>query len=132
MSKVDTHISKFVFASGGGTSTGSVFAVSGTIGQPDATPVTLQGGGYSLAGGFWQMTAVQTPGLPQLKISLTATNSALLTWPMSSSDFTLEEKSDLNNAIWTPVPSLPANVGSNRVVAVNLSPGHRFYRLSKP
>ncbi len=42
---------------GGGTSTGGVFSVSGTIGQPDAG--MMSGGNYSLAGGFWG--GIQTP-----------------------------------------------------------------------
>ena len=42
---------------GGGTSTGGVYSVSGTIGQPDAG--VANGGNYSLAGGFWG--AIQTP-----------------------------------------------------------------------
>jgi hypothetical protein len=36
---------------GGGTSTGGSFALSGTIGQPDAG--TMSGGIFSLQGGFW-------------------------------------------------------------------------------
>ncbi|HWN96366.1 MAG TPA: hypothetical protein VNT99_15150, partial [Methylomirabilota bacterium] len=41
----------FTIDGGGGTSTGGVYSVSGTIGQPDAG--TMSGGNYSLAGGFW-------------------------------------------------------------------------------
>jgi hypothetical protein len=37
--------------SGGGTSTGGVYSLSGTIGQPDAGG--MSGGSYTLAGGFW-------------------------------------------------------------------------------
>ena len=40
--------------SGGGTSTGGGYSLSGTIGQPDAG--TLAGGGYTLDGGFWSFT----------------------------------------------------------------------------
>jgi hypothetical protein len=36
---------------GGGTSSGGGYALSGTAGQPDAG--TMQGGSYSLGGGFW-------------------------------------------------------------------------------
>jgi len=36
---------------GGGTSTGGIFLLQGTIGQPDAG--TLLGGSYVLQGGFW-------------------------------------------------------------------------------
>ena len=37
---------------GGGTSTGGGYTLVGTSGQPDAGPL-MNGGGYSLAGGFW-------------------------------------------------------------------------------
>ena len=40
---------------GGGTSTGGVYSMSGTIGQPDAA--VWQSDGYALAGGFWGGTA---------------------------------------------------------------------------
>ena len=36
---------------GGGTSTGGVFSVSGTIGQPDAG--VMSGGNFTVQGGFW-------------------------------------------------------------------------------
>ena len=53
----------FTIDGGGGTSTGGVYSVSGTIGQPDAG--TMSAGNYSLVGGFWGIVAaVQTPGAP--------------------------------------------------------------------
>jgi hypothetical protein len=36
---------------GGGTSSGGVFVVMGTVGQPDAG--TMSGGAFTLNGGFW-------------------------------------------------------------------------------
>ena len=51
---------------GGGTSTGGVYAVSGTIGQSDAG--TMSGGGYSLTGGFWVPYAAPAPGPPPLLV----------------------------------------------------------------
>jgi hypothetical protein len=41
----------FTVDGGGGTSTGGVFSLSGTIGQPDAGH--LGGGDFALDGGFW-------------------------------------------------------------------------------
>ena len=38
--------------SGGGGSADGTYAVMGTIGQPDTSPL-LSGGDYSVAGGFW-------------------------------------------------------------------------------
>ena len=43
---------------GGDTSTGGGYTLMGTIGQADAG-VRLNGGGYSLAGGFWASGASQ-------------------------------------------------------------------------
>src|ERR1035438_10279088 len=67
----------FSLDGGGGTSTGGVYTVSGTIGQPDAGH--LSGGSYTLDGGFWGIIgAVQMPGAPRLFISLTVTNTVLV------------------------------------------------------
>ena len=55
----------FTIDGGGGTSTGSVYSESGTIGQPDAG--VMGGGQYSLSGGFWGVvSAVQVSGAPLL------------------------------------------------------------------
>src|ERR1035437_9692772 len=76
-------INWYKVAGGGGISTGGVYAVSGTVGQPDAGgPMT--GGNYSLTGGFWALYAVQTPGAPFLTIFRTATNTAVVQWPSPS------------------------------------------------
>ena len=40
---------------GGGSSAGGDYSVDGTLGQPDAG--TLTGGGYTIAGGFWDAAA---------------------------------------------------------------------------
>ena len=40
---------------GGGTSTGGIYSVSGTIGQPDAG--AMSGGNFTLQGGFWGIVA---------------------------------------------------------------------------
>jgi hypothetical protein len=47
-----TSISWWTVDGGGGTSTGGVYTLSGTIGQPDAS-AAMTGGAYTLTGGFW-------------------------------------------------------------------------------
>ncbi len=76
-------------AGGGGTSTGGVYPVSGTIGQPDASGA-MSGGQYSVTGGFWSFIAVQTPGAPLLTIQGTLTNAVLVTWPSPSPGYALQ------------------------------------------
>src|ERR1035437_7733786 len=59
----------YKIAGGGGTSTGGLYSVSGTIGQSDASGA-MTGGNYSVIGGFWSLiNVVQTPGAPTLNIS---------------------------------------------------------------
>ncbi len=112
---------------GGGTSAGGVYSISGTIGQPDAA---MNGGGYSLAGGFW--SAVQIPGAPLLTIYLTTGNRAVVSWPSPATGFTLQQNNGLNPASWTTPPETVADNGTNRFILVNPPAGNRFYRLFKP
>src|SRR5439155_7881610 len=84
----------FTIDGGGGTSTGGVYSVSGTIGQPDAGK--MSGGNFTLDGGFWGLiAAVQTPGAPLLRIARTITNTVLGAWPSSVTGFNLQQKAVL-------------------------------------
>src|SRR4051812_20687 len=70
----------FSIDGGGGTSTGGVYSVSGTIGQADAGHMT--GGNFTLDGGFWSIiAAVQTPGAPLLRVVRSSTNTVIIAWP---------------------------------------------------
>jgi len=44
---------------GGGSSSGSVYSIDGTLGQPDAGVLT--GGSYSISGGFWGAASPDAP-----------------------------------------------------------------------
>ena len=120
----------YKIAGGGGTSTGGVYAVSGTIGQHDAsTPMT--GGNYSLTGGFWALiSVVQTAGAPTLYIS--HSGAVVTVYWQDVSGWSLQENADLTatngwsgNAAWT------TSNGTNYLNLPNPS-GNRFYRLSNP
>jgi hypothetical protein len=116
---------------GGGTSTGGVYSVSGTIGQPDAG--TMSGGNYTLAGGFWGIiAAVPTPGAPALAITRTATNSVIISWPSPSTGWTLHQNTNLNTVNWSEVLTTPNDDGATKSVTVAPPLGNRFYRLRKP
>jgi hypothetical protein len=121
----------FTIDGGGGTSTGGVFSVSGTIGQPDAGH--MSGGNYTLDGGFWGIfAAVQTPGAPLLRVFRTATNTVVLAWPVSSTIFSLQQESGLSPANWGPVTNSSSVVGSENQVIIAAPAGNRFYRLKYP
>jgi len=116
---------------GGGVSTGGVYSVSGTIGQPDAG--TMSGGGYSVSGGFWGIvSAVQTPGAPVLRIAGTSTNTVVVTWPIGPIAFALQQSGDLNGTNWVNAGQSPVVVGGENQVIVAPPTGNRFYRLKWP
>jgi hypothetical protein len=116
---------------GGGTSTGGVYQLSGTIGQHDAGGPTV-GAAFSLVGGFWSLIAVQTPGAPLLSIRTTGTNSAIVSWPVTALAFHLQQTPSIENTNWVNVAT-PVNLvnGTNEVT---ISPvlGNQFYRLKYP
>jgi hypothetical protein len=116
---------------GGGTSTGGVYSISGTIGQPDAA--TMSGGSYALAGGFWGIiSAIQTPGAPLLSIRHTPTNTVVVSWPSPSPGFSLQQASSVTQLVWTTPPETVADNGTNHFIIVAPQTGDRFYRLFKP
>lgn len=116
---------------GGGTSTGGVYTVSGTIGQPDAG--RMSGGNFTLDGGFWGIVAaVQTPGAPSLRIFLTSTNTVVVAWPAPSTGFSLEQNAVLGTTNWVNIATTPAVVGSENQVIVSPPAGNHFYRLKWP
>jgi hypothetical protein len=121
----------FTIDGGGGTSTGGVYSVSGTIGQPDAG--VMSGGNYSLLGGFWGVVAaVQTPGAPLL--SVIQTNGVVTVyWPRPATGFVLEQTMSIPNPPpnWSQV-AFPYQTNATHIsITVALPAGNRFYRLRK-
>jgi hypothetical protein len=117
---------------GGGTSTGGVYSVSGTIGQPDAG-ATMSGGNFSLDGGFWGVVAaVQTPGAPLLTITLNPQlSTTTISWPSPSTGWRLQENTNsVSSANWNDHP-FPQDNGTIKYITVNPPTGNRFYRLQK-
>jgi hypothetical protein len=118
-------------AGGGGTSTGGVYSVSGTIGQADAGgPMT--GGNYSLTGGFWALFAIQTAGVPTLFITRSG-NNAILYWSTNAVGFVLEHKTSLAPPNgWTLVSQAPVTIDGFQYVTNTAATGNNFYRLRHP
>lgn len=117
---------------GGSASSGGVYALTGTIGQPDAG--TLSGGSYTLQGGFWgTIAAVQTPGAPHLTITC-SNNTVAVSWPLPAEVWVLECTNALPkvSASW---PQVPPPYHTNGVYLQFIEPttvGDKFYRLHKP
>ena len=109
---------------GGSTSTGGVYSVSGTIGQPDAG--TMSGGQFTLTGGLWAVPVVQT-GAPTLFITPAGPGQATLTWSPDTFGFHLQVSETLRPPGWTNAPS-----GATHPITVPTTGAMKFYRLIKP
>ena len=124
------QIDWFTIAGGGGTSTGGVYSVSGTIGHSDAG--TMSGGAYTLQGGFWSVVGVvQTPNAPFLTLTRSGSN-VILSWPVSGNTFNLQSKAVVTTGTWSAVTPLPTVAGGTNYVTNSIAAGKTFYRLSYP
>jgi hypothetical protein len=122
----------FSIDGGGGKSTGGVYAVTGTIGQPDAGQ--MSGGQFVLQGGFWGViAAVQTPGAPLLSISNSSGN-VTVSWPLPATDFLLEQTNRLTGLPGSWLASPYAYVTNATTISVTFppTPGNLYLRLRKP
>jgi len=81
---------------------------------------------------FTYSVTIIDPDVPALSVRLGATNSLVLTWPSSSSGYSLEQNSSpTNRSGWTTVSVTPQIVSNQYVATVPLGPGQRLYRLQK-
>lgn len=119
----------------GGTSTGGVYSVSGTIGQPDAG--RMSGGNFTLEGGFWGIVAaIQTEGAPRLSIELT-NGWVKVSWPAPATGWTLTETSRLTGAgspLWPTVSAAQYQTNAGRIFILTAPQPlqNRYYQLRKP
>lgn len=116
---------------GGGTSTGGVFAVSGTAGQPDANSQALTGGTFSLTGGFWSIMAGPTSNLP-ITISMEQQSTGIrIFWLLPSTGFLLEQSSTVTG-IWSQVIGPYATNATTISINLPAPTGNNFFRLHRP
>jgi len=78
----------FKVAGGGGTSTGGVYTVTGMFGQQDAGG-PMQGGGYSVVGGYWSLYAVQTSSATGNAPVITSQPQGVIIPPGNPASFTV-------------------------------------------
>ena len=115
---------------GGGTSTNGQYAVTGTIGQPDAG-VAMSGGNYSVTGGFWSLiSVVQTAGLPNLILTHNG-NTVTVSWPDTGS-YTLQQNDNL--AVpggWVTTVYQINTANGIKSITITSPTGNLFFRLKQ-
>lgn len=85
------------------------------------------------AGGLFGVARLlQDASTVSLKISLTSTNSALISWPYPSAGWRLLQNSNLASTNWVTPPETITNDGTNEFIVVSPPSGNPFFRLSNP
>jgi hypothetical protein len=104
--------------------------VAATNGVYDATA--------SLNAGFWLMqiaafkAAMPNPVAPTLRVFLTTTNTAVIAWPASITNFFLQQTTTLGVTPWVGVTNSVQVIGSENQVFIFPSAANQFFRLTGP
>ena len=72
-----------------------------------------------------------TLNMPVLTVSLTATNTAMISWPSPTPGWNLQQSADIGAGTWTSPAETVNDDGTRRFIIVNPPAGNRFYRLRK-
>jgi hypothetical protein len=112
-------------AGGGGTTGGGGYALNATIGQHDAG--SMSGGQFTLVGGFWAITLVQTTNVPTPTLTLAPAGpgQAILSWLPDTPGFHLQMSDSLS-------PWINAPGGTNHPITIPTTGQMKFYRLINP
>ena len=69
-------------------------------------------------------------GLSSLQISLTTSNTLVISWPYPATGWSLEQSRDLSTTNWMTPPQAIANDGTNNFIIVGPPSGNLFFRLN--
>ena len=111
-----------VFA--GTSHTVSFTDVSGWI-TPASFDVTVTQGQTTITNGTYVAAA------PVLAVRLTTTNTAVVSWPSSSTGWNLQQNTNLLATGWIASPKIVTDDGTNKFIIVGPPSGKMFYRLQK-
>ena len=82
---------------------------------------------------FTYNVTIFDPSVPVLSVALGPTNSLSISWPSSSSGYSLQQNSSLGNRNgWTNVTVSAQLVGNQYVAKIPIGSGQGYYRLKKP
>jgi hypothetical protein len=82
---------------------------------------------------FTYNVTIIDPNVPVLSISVGPSNSLAISWPSSTTGYSLQQRvSAAGNTAWTNLSVTPQTISNRYVANVSIASGQRYYRLSKP
>jgi hypothetical protein len=118
------------------TDSGATWTTTGVYAHEADGPVVLSADGYRLIGASEGLTVFALPYLGQWRVLLSIAASGarvVLSWPVPSTSFVLQQNSDLTSANWVDVIDAPSLNFTNLYNQLTLPPpsGKSFYRLKQ-
>src|SRR5262249_2872555 len=77
-------------------------------------------------------TTIKYVSVPALAIALTSTNTAMVSWSLTSTGFDLQQTTNLNAVNWTAPPETVASNTKHKFIIAKPPTGNRYFRLSHP
>jgi hypothetical protein len=110
------------------------FPDGGMTGSLNGDVITLNWEGGDLTSGetLQVVFKVNAPVAPLLSIKSAATNVVVISWPGPSTDFRLQQNSNLTSTNWVNVTTTPVATNGLNQVIVTPPIGTQFYRLKFP
>ncbi|MES2438963.1 MAG: hypothetical protein V4584_07845 [Verrucomicrobiota bacterium] len=114
-----------------GTSTGgTVYTLTGTIGQFDTTAAPAAGAPHTLTGGFWaQLVGSEDPVHPKLSLVRFPNGDASIQWQSDAAGWQME--SSINLTHWSNVGG-PITTAGAVTLPYNPNIPKQFFRLRNP
>jgi len=72
------------------------------------------------------------PAPPSLAVSLTSSNTAVVSWPSAFTNWNLQQSTNLADTNWDIPPENANDDGTNKFIVVDPPVGERFFRLITP
>jgi hypothetical protein len=113
-------------------SSGKYSSIAGSPFANSGTRTFTPSGNNADGDGGWVLVLETSIAPPPLNISVTTTNTVVLTWPSTWPGYSPQQNSDLTTTNWVNATNPVALVTNVYQVISPLLPGQQFYRLMAP
>jgi hypothetical protein len=117
------------------TDSGETWTASGPTDHWVSVASSTEGSRLIAAGGFYTDQIFVSPPLvtpsPSLSIFSTVTNTVVISWPSSASNWNIQQGTNLATMNWATPPESVNDDGTHKSIVVNPPAGNMFYRLKQ-
>jgi hypothetical protein len=108
-----------------------VFIISLTFANQLPRTLTKLTGGGPDATSKWTVIVMQTPGEPSLSARLAATNSVMVYWASTETNYHLVVATNMTNPVWLPPPESVQDDNTDKFILTTPTAGLHYFQLEK-